>query len=629
MPIIKAPTVRVGSQVVNEFVDTVGISDITYTFPDSDTRDTLNVFNISTGTLIVTVNGVATTIQPFKNATITDNYTQFSVRSTVGIAAFRVRASFNDMDEEDEETLKEKLQGKTNIKERKFDSLKIPIANGYDYAPVINAALASPFKYIFVPDGDYLVNSSILIPSDTTLVLSYNANIIRNFSGGGSSVATIRNKSLSSTTRDKNIGLFGGCIKAADSSKTGKHIVFWGVDVAKLSFKTREVYGDWSTNFRDCTDVIGNGIDIDTKGADIFTDGLHITGGKRYVFSNLIIKSGDDCISLTVETAEDTDIDGVTITNANLTTARSSIIKMTTKTGTTPTIKNVKITNIVGIGGTTGAGESIVLKDEDNAGRISDITIDVTVDCINGAGAGCRVQGVNNLFGKATMLNPQGKGADLSYMIGGDFTVTVKGQRTAGVSAVTMSQISDFDLTPNVEGATLHGVAVGAAGLPVTNCRIRKGRVKGSANTDIRLVNATGVKVENNYCTGVSGIVEDSGSDYNTIRNNDVRGVTGASKIAANGANTTIPNSNIGYKTYNRGTFSLPSSSTSVTVPHGLGTNPSSAGIAITLTGPKGSSALLYVDTSLSDATNFVVKADVAPGVIVPFLWSAVTSKYA
>jgi hypothetical protein len=119
MPIIKAPTVRVGSQVVNEFVDTVGVSDFTYTFPDSDTRDTLNVFNISTGTLIVTVNGVATTIDPFKNATIKDNYTQFSIRSTVGIAAFRVRCSFDDVDEEDEKDLATKIE----ILNKKFETV--------------------------------------------------------------------------------------------------------------------------------------------------------------------------------------------------------------------------------------------------------------------------------------------------------------------------------------------------------------------------------------------------------------------------------------------------------------------------------------------------------------------------
>jgi len=525
--------------------------------------------------------------------------------------------------------LQNKAGGIISITEPSYDKLKTPITGGYDYAPSINATLASPFKYIFIPDGQYLVNSSILIPSDTVLVMSYNAEIIRNFSGTGSSVATIRNKNLSTTNRDKNIGLVGGILRSADSTKTGKHIVFWGVDDLKLfKIRIRDTYGDWTTNFRDCYDVSGSEIDIDTLGEQIFTDGIHITGGKRYAFNNLLIKSGDDCISLTSETPEDTDIDTVTISNAILTTKRSSIIKMTTKTGTTPTIKNISLLNVRGIGGVINAGESIVLKDEDNAGRISDITLDVKVDCTNGAGVGCRIQGVNNLFGKATIINPQGKGADLSYMIGGDFTVTVKGQRTAGISGITMAQITDFDLTPNVDGATLHGVAVGAASLPVTNCRIRNGRIKNSSNTDIRLINANGVKVENNYCTGVSGIVEDTGSDFNTIRNNDVRGVTGATKITANGSNTVIPNSNMGYKTYNRGTFSLPASSTSVLVPHGLGANPSSAGIQITLTSVKGSANTIYVDTSVSDATNFTVKSDVAPNSIVTFVWTAVTAKY-
>jgi hypothetical protein len=115
MPVIKAPTVRMGSQVVNEFVDTVGTSNVTYTFPDSDTRDTLSIANISTGTLIVTVNGVETTIEPFASGKINDNYKQFSIRSTLGIAAFRIRCSFDDVDEEDEKGLGNKIDDVRNV----------------------------------------------------------------------------------------------------------------------------------------------------------------------------------------------------------------------------------------------------------------------------------------------------------------------------------------------------------------------------------------------------------------------------------------------------------------------------------------------------------------------------------
>lgn len=544
--------------------------------------------------------------------------------------------------------LQNKSDGIVSITEPVYDKLKTPITGGYDYSPSINAALSSPFKYVFIPDGKYLVNSSILIPSDTVLVMSYNAEIIRNFSGGGSSVATVRNKNLSSTNRDKNIGLVGGIIKAADSSKTGKHVVFWGVDDLKLfKIRIRETHGDWATNFRDCYDVSGSEIDIDTLGAEIFTDGLHITGGKRYTFSNLLIKSGDDCISLTSETPEDTNIDGVTITNAILTTKRSSIIKMTTKTGTTPTIKNIKLLNITGssvgvFNNTTqqqdSIGETIVIKDEDNLGRISDITLAVTANASYGAGTGCRIQGVNNLYGKVKIINPQGRGVDIQYVNGGDFTADVEGQRTALISAIFLGAVDGFDFTGNVKNGTLHGIAVGGLAdnaatppipaKPVTNSKIRNGRITGSQNTDIRLINATGVVVEGNYCSGTNGIIEDSGNDWNTIRNNDVRNVTGATKITANGTNSVIPNSNRGYKTYNRGTFSLPAASTSVLVPHGLGANPSSAGIQITLTSVKGSANTIYVDTSVSDATNFTVKSDVAPNSIVTFVWTAVTAKY-
>jgi BppU N-terminal domain/Glycosyl hydrolases family 28 len=516
-----------------------------------------------------------------------------------------------------------------------YENLKtlIPLTNSYNWQPVIQAALDSGKKAIFIPDGDFLVNSSILIPDDVTLVMSYNTKIIRNFSGTGSSLATIRNRNLSNTNRNRNIGLFGGCIKAADSSKTGKHIAFWGVDVVKMSMiTTRETFGDWTTIFRDCTDVFGDLIDIDTSGNGIYTDGLHITGGKNYTFNNLIIKSGDDCISLTVETAEDTEIDGVTITNAHLTTRRASVVKMTTKTGTTPKIKNVRIINAIGIGGTVGSGEGIIIKDEDRAGRITDIELDIKTDCANGAGVGFRLDGVDIIKGKISIENPEGKGADISHTNNWDLEIDVKGQRAAGVSAITLAAVDSFELKANIENAKLHGIAVGAADLPATNGKIKGGRIKKSANTDIRLVNAIAVDVLDNYCSGANGIIEDSGSsDWNRIDGNDVRTVTG-SKISSNGANSKIPNTNKGYTTYNRGTFTLPATLTSVKIPHGLSALPSAAGVKITLTSPRGAAGTIHrdiVSDGHTDLTVFTVAATTAPGVPVTFTWSAETAKYA
>jgi hypothetical protein len=204
-------------------------------------------------------------------------------------------------------------------------------------------------------------------------------------------------------------------------------------------------------------------------------------------------------------------------------------------------------------------------------------------------------------------------------MVGGGLAITVKGQRTAGVSAITMAQISDFDLTPNVEGATLHGVAVGAAGLPVTNCRIRNGRVKGSVNTDIRLINAVGVDVIGNYCSGANGIIEDTGSDWNTVKQNDVRNVTGT-KVSRTGAETVV-RENKGFRTENRSGFQLNSTATTVTVNHGLAIAPSSHGIRITFRSTWGSANEWRIENVNSTSFDFVV--DVAPGVIMDISFEA------
>ena len=502
-----------------------------------------------------------------------------------------------------------------------FDSQKITVSDGYDYAPCINSALNSIYQYIFVPDGTYLIGSSILIPDNKRLILSYNATLVRYFTGTGSANATIRNVNQSSTTRNTNIGLFGGYVKSFDNTKTGKHIALWGVDDVKIdNIKIRDVYGDWSIHFRDCTGVIGKGIDIDTKGTDLFSDGLHITGGSKYVFSDLIIKSSDDCISLTVETAQDTNIDGVTITNAHLTTTSSSVIKMTTKTGTTPTIKNVKIKNIIGVGGTTGQGESIVIKDEDNVGRISDIEVEASVDCSNGAGVGFRLQGVNRIKGKIDIKNPQGKGADISYSNDWKLAIRVDSPRTAGVSGISLNNVDDFELTPEIINSTLHGVAVGGVGTPVTNGKIINGKTKNSTNTGIRLINAVGVDVINHRCiSDVNGIIEDSGSDYNNIKNNDVRTVT-TTKVSLNGANSKA-RENKGYITENRSTFQLNSASTSVTVAHGLAIAPSASGIDIRFRGNRGNVTKWW--TANITSTNFDFVVDIAPGSIIDLSFEA------
>ena len=533
------------------------------------------------------------------------------------------RTTIKERMDSDYDFLNRKSDIFASIKEKRFDDLKQTISGGFDYAPVINGALNSSTKRIFVPDGEYLLNSSILIPTGKTLLLSEKAILIRNFSGGGSSVATVRNKSLSSTTRDKDICFSGGVIKAADSTKVGKHVVFWGVDnldIPKITI--RETYGDWATNLRDCTNTTGDLIDIDTMAAEIFTDGLHITGGRDYNFTTLNIKSGDDCLSFTVETPEDTEINGVVIGNANLTTRRSSIIKMTTKTGTTPKIRNVSIKNVKGTGGTTGAGEAIVLKDEDKAGRITDIEIEASADCANGAGVGCRLQGVNRWEANIKIDNPEGKGFDITYCKDFDLKARVSGQRTDGINAISMGNVDSFSLEPKIDGSTLHGVAVGAAGAPVTNGIIKDGRIKNSKGSGVRLINANGVKVKDNILTGnATPIVEDSGngSDYNIIKGNDVRNNT-SKIITTTGANTKV-RENPGYDTEKRSSFQLNSTATRVTVNHGLSTAPSQHGIEIKFRSSWGAFTEFWFENIGPETFDFVV--DQAPGIVVNMSFEA------
>jgi lysophospholipase L1-like esterase len=109
MPVIQSKAVNMGNSAVTEFVDTVGTTDTSYTFQDSNARDYFKIENIGAQTLVITISGQSYMLQQGQTQEVNASYTTFSVRSQIKNAAFRVRASYFIYDDEDEKKLSNQL----------------------------------------------------------------------------------------------------------------------------------------------------------------------------------------------------------------------------------------------------------------------------------------------------------------------------------------------------------------------------------------------------------------------------------------------------------------------------------------------------------------------------------------
>jgi hypothetical protein len=104
MPLIDKDPKRMGSQVVTEFVDSVGSSGVTYTLKDTTIQqETLAIYNISPVDLLVSVGTQSNVSVPaYRGITLTESYTSFTIRSVSGVGGFRASCSYEDADEQDE-----------------------------------------------------------------------------------------------------------------------------------------------------------------------------------------------------------------------------------------------------------------------------------------------------------------------------------------------------------------------------------------------------------------------------------------------------------------------------------------------------------------------------------------------
>jgi hypothetical protein len=124
MPLITKEPKRMGSIVVTEFVDSVGVSPVSFSIPNDIEQDTLTVYNISPMELLVSA-GTQTdvSILPYRGVTLNETFTSFSIKSTFGVAGFRATCSYQDSDEEDELVLTQKINQLTTSLAQSMNSI--------------------------------------------------------------------------------------------------------------------------------------------------------------------------------------------------------------------------------------------------------------------------------------------------------------------------------------------------------------------------------------------------------------------------------------------------------------------------------------------------------------------------
>lgn len=198
-----------------------------------------------------------------------------------------------------------------------------------------------------------------------------------------------------------------------------------------------------------------------------------------------------------------------------------------------------------------------------------------------------------------------------------------------GYFGINASFIKDFQFTNvSVDNAYGHGMYIANSLNGYIQAIVKNSNQAGSDNNGITLANVTGVRTEGSHCyddqvvkTQQYGILEASGSDYNTIIGNDLRGnAVGAATII--GANDKV-GFNLGYVTANSGTGSIASGATTAVITHGLSVTPTVDDISITFA-EQGSSDYGRWWVSTITSTQFTLNVSVNPGASnLDFGWRA------
>lgn len=102
-----------GNIVVTEFVDSVGTSEVTYTFQEP--QESLRLYNNGSNEILISVGSqVNVSVPAYQSVTLKESFTSFNIKSSSGYGSFKATASYEIQDEEDERILGEKVNALTS-----------------------------------------------------------------------------------------------------------------------------------------------------------------------------------------------------------------------------------------------------------------------------------------------------------------------------------------------------------------------------------------------------------------------------------------------------------------------------------------------------------------------------------
>jgi hypothetical protein len=161
MPVVQ-DTRHNGNIVTSELVDSVGIAERTYTFPDATLRETLEVSNESANPLIVSVGTQVNVVIPgFQSQSFAQSFIDFKMKAQTGHASFRVKATYYESDEEDERTLATEVNVLASVGEN-VEKFKLQIPE-LDDTPRIKRAsdAAGTTGRVIIPPRTYYISSKV------------------------------------------------------------------------------------------------------------------------------------------------------------------------------------------------------------------------------------------------------------------------------------------------------------------------------------------------------------------------------------------------------------------------------------------------------------------------------------
>lgn len=242
----------------------------------------------------VMADGLTTSVQAKLDTMATDG----TLSSIINV---QMLGSLSDLQTTAKDNLVHAINELFNRKDRGYgDVVSGLVSDGVtDNATTLQAAItAASGKKVIIPDGTYLLGSSILVPSDIEIELSHNV-ILK--AKDGMNVPFFKNDY---TLGNQNIFIHGGQFDGNSQQQTGNTCVFQFKNVKGLwlqDIRIKNTYG-LATNFGQIENFLFENFYFDQDGTSPNQDGIHVCGYARNgVIRNISGVTYDDMVALNAD----------------------------------------------------------------------------------------------------------------------------------------------------------------------------------------------------------------------------------------------------------------------------------------------------------------------------------------